>query len=65
MRRTAGLLVAGALLALPLGSAPASACPQPAEGQPQCCQPRYLYAVDAAGHTVGVPDPTWQPWRCE
>jgi hypothetical protein len=66
MRRLAALLaVSAGLLTLPLGATPATACPQPEEGQAQCCQAPYLVAVDVAGHTVGVPDPTWQPWRCE
>ncbi|MDQ1711083.1 MAG: hypothetical protein QOE45_533 [Frankiaceae bacterium] len=65
MRRTAALLLAGALLSLPLGATPALACAQPDEGQPHCCEPPTLYVVDVGGHTVGVPDPTWQPWRCE
>jgi hypothetical protein len=66
MRRPlAALLLAAAAAYVPLAATPASACPQPAEGEPQCCQPRYLVTADVAGHTVGVPDPTWQPWRCE
>jgi hypothetical protein len=61
VRRLAALLATTAVLAaLGAGATPASACPQPQEGPP-CCPDSSLYTVDAAGHTVRVPNPLWRP----
>ena len=66
MRRTLALAAVAAFVATPLlGSAPSFACAPPAEGESHCSCMRYLYSVDVAGQTVGVPDPTFNPASCD